>query len=273
MKLANYPTRSTVHAHPLTAKARRGALKTKHRRRFALAGSIAALMATSVAAPSASATVSYRPLSEDVSVLLDDVNHPPSAADDAYSTNEDTVLTVAAPGVLANDSDPDGDPLTATLATEPANGTVTLNADGSFGYTPALDFASADSFTYWATDGRGAISAPATVTITVGADPDDDDDGIPDTQDPDTVAVLVSGLPDGAFANGEHRGPALNRLDTIEEMIAAGDLDGARTELQNLRRKVDGCGDRPDTNDWITDCTAQLRVRALIDDLIAHLGT
>jgi uncharacterized delta-60 repeat protein len=101
---------------------------------------------------------------------------------------------------------------------------------------------------------------------------DRDDDGIPDRQDPDTVAVVVSALPDSAFSNGEHAQPFLYRLDAIEAMIAAGDLAGARTELQNLRRKVDGCGATADTNDWIVDCAAQIRVRTLIDDLIAHLG-
>ena len=53
------------------------------------------------------------------------------AVDDAYTTAEDTPLTVAAPGVLANDTDVDGDALTAVLVTGPANGTLTLNADGS----------------------------------------------------------------------------------------------------------------------------------------------
>jgi Bacterial Ig domain len=205
------------------------------------------------------------------SMLLNDVNHGPIVADDAYSTGEDAPLTVPAPGVLANDFDPDGDALTARLDTGPANGAVTLNSDGSFTYTPEVRFAGVDSFTYQATDGP-LISAPATVTITVAADLDDDDDGIPDAQDPDTVAVVVSDLPDSVFANGEHRGPLLNRLNAIEQLIAAGDLDGARTELENLARKVDGCGDEPDTNDWITDCTAQLRVRGLIDDLLAHLS-
>jgi hypothetical protein len=110
----------------------------------------------------------------------------------------------------------------------------------------------------------------ATVTITV-EDADEDDDGIPDTQDPDIVAVVVAALPDSSFANGEHRQPILNRLEAIEQTIAAGDFEGARTELENLRRKVDGCGATADTNDWIVDCDAQLQVRALIDSLLAAL--
>ncbi len=69
------------------------------------------------------------------------VNDAPVAAGDAYSTAEDTVLTVAAPGVLGNDGDPDGDPLTAVLVTGPSHGSLTLNANGSFSYTPAADYA------------------------------------------------------------------------------------------------------------------------------------
>ena len=47
---------------------------------------------------------------------------------------------MAAPGVLANDTDPDGDPLTAVLVTGPSHGTLTLNANGSFTYTPAANY-------------------------------------------------------------------------------------------------------------------------------------
>ena len=207
----------------------------------------------------------------DLSSFLEEVNHPPISAADAYATNAGTALTVAAPGVLGNDSDPDGDALTALLFTGPTQGTLTLNADGSFTYTPASGFVGVDSFTYAALDGKGAVGAPAVVTITVGA-VDGDGDGIPDTQDPDTVAATVSALPATVFATGEHRQPILNRLDAIEQLIATGDLAGARAELQSLRRKVDGCGTTADANDWIVDCAAQLEVRALIDHLLTNLG-
>jgi len=91
---------------------------------------------------------------------------PPVADDDAYSVDEDTVLTVAAPGVLDGDTDPDGDPLTAVLDSDPANGTLTLNPDGSFTYTPSTHFNGTDTFTYRANDGT-SDSNVATVTITV----------------------------------------------------------------------------------------------------------
>src|SRR5439155_1289259 len=103
-----------------------------------------------------------------VTLTVNPVNDNTVAADDTYSTPEDTTLTVIAPGVLANDGDVDGDPLTAILISGPAHGTLTLNSDGSFTYTPALNYNGPDSFTYKANDGQ-ADSAPVTVSITVTA--------------------------------------------------------------------------------------------------------
>ena len=69
--------------------------------------------------------------------------------------------------VLANDFDPNGDTLKASLASGPANGTVTLAADGSFTYTPKAGFFGNDSFTYVANDGK-TNGAPGSVTLVVG---------------------------------------------------------------------------------------------------------
>src|SRR5436190_1073432 len=91
---------------------------------------------------------------------------PVTANDDNYTTPEDTQLTVTAPGVLANDSDVDGDALSTILVTGPSHGTLTLNGDGSFSYLPALNFNGVDTFTYRATDDQ-AQSGIATATITV----------------------------------------------------------------------------------------------------------
>jgi VCBS repeat-containing protein len=92
------------------------------------------------------------------------------AANDAYTTLQNTTLSVAAPGVLANDTDAAHSPLHATLASRPAHGTVTLNADGSFAYVPTTGYHGPDSFTYTANDGLSASNA-ATVTIRVDAPP------------------------------------------------------------------------------------------------------
>ena len=101
-----------------------------------------------------------------VTITVTPVIDPPVAADDSYTTDEDTPLNVAAPGVLGNDTDADGDPLTALLVVGTSDGALTLNADGSFDYTPDADFNGSDSFTYRANDGT-VSSTLATVTITV----------------------------------------------------------------------------------------------------------
>lgn len=101
-----------------------------------------------------------------VTVTDPNTNVAPTAADDSYAVKKEQTLTVAAPGVLANDTDANGDPLTAVLGSDPSNGALTLNADGSFTYTPNAGFTGKDYFTYMANDGT-AYSAPATVTINV----------------------------------------------------------------------------------------------------------
>lgn len=98
--------------------------------------------------------------------LLPVGNVLPAAADDSYATSEDTALNVAAPGVLDNDTDADSDTLTADLVDDVDDGVLTLNADGSFTYTPGADFVGTDTFTYRANDGTGN-SNTSTVTIAV----------------------------------------------------------------------------------------------------------
>jgi VCBS repeat-containing protein len=95
-------------------------------------------------------------------------NQPPVARNDAYNMGLlDLILTVPAPGVLANDTDPDGDALTAAVVTGPSHGTLVFNASGSLVYTPSPSLSSfTDTFTYRANDGA-ANSNIATVTIRV----------------------------------------------------------------------------------------------------------
>jgi len=90
----------------------------------------------------------------------------PTAAADFYNTDENVPLEVASPGVLANDNDPDGAPLTAVLDTDVSSGTLILNLEGSFTYTPSEGFNGTDSFTYKAFD-SALYSEAVTVTITV----------------------------------------------------------------------------------------------------------
>ena len=92
----------------------------------------------------------------------------PAATGNSYSMAAGATLTVAAPGVLGNDSDADGNALSASLVSGTASGSLGLNADGSFSYTPNAGFSGSDSFSYRAFDGTH-YSNIATVSITVNA--------------------------------------------------------------------------------------------------------
>jgi PKD repeat protein len=97
-------------------------------------------------------------------VTVNAANSPPVATPDAYATPAGQTLAVPAPGVLANDSDPEGSPITAQLETPPAQGLATVNSDGSFTYYPGVA-SGQDTFTYRVSD--GSLSSTATVTITI----------------------------------------------------------------------------------------------------------
>ncbi len=88
------------------------------------------------------------------------VNDAPTAGADSYSLTAESPLNLSLPGVLTNDHDVDGDPLTAALVLDPTHGVLVFNSDGSFTYTPQAGYVGPDSFTYQASD--GAISSPVT---------------------------------------------------------------------------------------------------------------
>jgi hypothetical protein len=94
------------------------------------------------------------------------LNTPPVANNDVYNLVENLPLSVAAPGVLANDTDINNDPLTAVLVSGPGHGILSFNADGSFTYSPALLYSGSDSFTYQAYDGT-ALGNVATVFLNI----------------------------------------------------------------------------------------------------------
>jgi VCBS repeat-containing protein len=90
-------------------------------------------------------------------------NHPPTAAAQSLTGTEDTAITGTAQG-----TDPDNDPLTYSVASQPAHGTVTVQASGAFQYQPAANYNGSDSFVFRVTDPSGA-TARATVTLTLTA--------------------------------------------------------------------------------------------------------
>ncbi len=120
-----------------------------------------------------SADALYEPLNEVLAFTTQDDEVPPVAVADSYNAAVGQTLTVDAPGVLANDTDANiptnpGETLSAVLKSDVSQGTLTLNADGSFTYTSLFTAAGTDSFTYAASDGQ-AESNIVTVTITLDA--------------------------------------------------------------------------------------------------------
>jgi VCBS repeat-containing protein len=122
----------------------------------------------------------------------------PNSKPDIYADPAGHTLTVAAPtGVLANDTDANGLPLTAVVAAGPSHGALALNKDGSFSYTPSAGFVGPDSFTYIASD--GAASGPATlVTVNVTATGPISN---PDTYSDAAGRTLAVGAAAGVLAN------------------------------------------------------------------------
>jgi uncharacterized repeat protein (TIGR01451 family) len=147
-------------------------------------------------------------------------NSPPIANDDAYTTDEDVALSVvAADGVLKNDTDPDGNALTAVLVSGPdpaKTAAFTLNADGSFSFTPATDFNGSVTFSYRANDGLVNSVSPATVTITVNPvnDPPSFAKGADQTVLEDAGPVSVD-----PWATAISKGPADESGQTIDFMV------------------------------------------------------
>ncbi len=101
-----------------------------------------------------------------VTIAINNLNDPPVALYDSYTVVEDSLLNVPAPGILSNDTDPEGGALEANKVSDPTHGSLTFNSDGGFTYLPASNYYGTDSFTYVANDGQ-ANSNVATVNITV----------------------------------------------------------------------------------------------------------
>jgi VCBS repeat-containing protein len=158
-----------------------------------------------------------------VTITVNAVNDPPTAQADSYATAEDAQLNVAAAGgVLANDTDPDGNALTAVLVGPPSSGTLTLQPNGSFNFAPVAGFNGTVTFTYQADDGQ-LRSTTATVTITVNAVND------PPVAQPDTFSTaedtaLAVAVGDGVLANDTDPDGATTLTAALIRNVANGSL-------------------------------------------------
>ena len=129
-------------------------------------------------------------------------NSPPVAGPDAYTTAENTPLVVPVPGVLSNDTDPNGDPLVAILDSGVSHGILALDPNGSFVYTPTLSYIGPDNFTYRANDGIDNSNL-ATVSLTVTGS-NTSPVALDDTSTtPEDIPVIVDVLANDSDADGD----------------------------------------------------------------------
>ena len=136
-----------------------------------------------------------------VQVTVNAVNDTPVAVNDIFTVAQDTTLTASS--VLDNDIDVDGDGLNASLVSGPAHGSLALNVDGSFNYTPQAGFVGTDGFTYKASDGNGGTGS-ASVTVNVTA--------------PGGLSDLVAGMTPGEWVlipNSDMRDVLLTNAESI----------------------------------------------------------
>jgi hypothetical protein len=169
----------------------------------------------------------------------------PVSPGETFATTQNSQVSVPAAGVLANDSDADGDPLTAALSRAPANGSVDLRPDGGFTYTPRQGFSGTDTFGYRANDGSGS-GDEANVSIQVAPLP-------PPPPKPTLVPSTVS--------NGFLAFRKFTRVTTL----AANDLlAGSRVRTQcktkRKRQQKKGC---PYKSRTVTTATARSRLGLL----------
>ena len=132
-----------------------------------------------------------------VNITVDAVNDAPMAVDDNYPINEDGTLMN---NVTANDTDPDGPMVIVTLVTDVVNGTLVLNTDGSFTYTPDPNYNGSDSFTYSYCDG-----------------------GTPNQCDTATVTIPIAAVNDAPVANNDNY--PINEDGTLMNDVTANDTD------------------------------------------------
>ncbi|MRX38656.1 tandem-95 repeat protein, partial [Flavobacterium sp. LC2016-23] len=158
-----------------------------------------------------------------VNITINPINDAPVAIADSYSVNEAGTLTTAiANGVLANDTDAEGNTLTAVLITGPTNGTLTLNADGTFTYVHNGSETTTDSFTYKANDGN---SDSNTVTVDITINPINDAPvAIADSYSVNEAGTLTATIANGILANDTDA-----EGNTLTAVLVTGPTNGTLT--------------------------------------------
>ncbi|PVA11462.1 type I secretion protein [Pelagivirga sediminicola] len=170
-------------------------------------------------------------------LILPDPNEAPVTTADTATTEQGEAVDIA---VLANDSDPEGDPLTVTGATDGANGTTTVNPDGTVKYTPTGAFVGEDTFTYTVTDGNGN-EVTENVTVTVTTSPSGRDGIVSGTDGDDLIDLDYVGDPDGDRIDANDAilpGEAPN-----DDIVVAGPGDDTVFSMEGDDKVDGGAGD------------------------------
>ena len=158
-----------------------------------------------------------------------DAGTNPSAVNDAATTAPGVPIIIS---VLGNDSDPNGDPLTVSAVTQPANGTAAITGGGqNVTYTPPTGFTGTATFSYTVSDGHGG-SATATVTVSVTSNPNPPPPPPPPAQTRADLAISVTDTPDPAIAGQKviyrvtirNFGPTASRPTTMRLIWLTGDI-------------------------------------------------
>jgi Bacterial Ig domain/Dockerin type I domain len=163
------------------------------------------------------------------------VGHFPIANNDFYSISGQTLTIGSSGGVLANDSDVDGDSLSAMVVSSPPHGDLLMNSDGSFSYDPDEGFSGVDKFIYRVTDGTFVTTAESTITIKAPNAPASASGGIPDTMGavgPEYVVELLN----TTYSVYDKASPTipLTRIDSDEFWSKALVRDQRSNEVQRL---------------------------------------
>ena len=179
----------------------------------------------------------------DVFVRRFSVNDPPDVIDDAYTVDENGTVSG---NVLANDTDVDGDRMTASTETAPTNGALTFHDDGTFVYRPFADFTGQDRFSYRASDGQAESVRAAQVVLTIR----DVEDGRPPTAVDDgpyhateDTQLTVSDPALGVLGNDTDPDPEDRLTAHLVDNAASGSLSLATNGTFTYVPNADFCGD------------------------------
>ena len=170
-----------------------------------------------------------------VKLIVNSVNKLPIAIDDSAIVNQDSVVAI---DVLSNDSDPDGNPLTLSIATNPLHGKALVKngisgtaIGGSIVYTPDPKFSGKDALTYQISDGQGG-TATANVNLTVNP-----------TINPAIVPLLLNGTPNADTLMGAEGNDTINGNAGDDFIDGQGGNDLLNGGIGNLDRIFGGAGD------------------------------